>query len=78
MYIANESDLVISNSISGTNGTKGTNIVIWFQDNLQSNALTMVSNDFYVVTNRGSGTTSYQRTMSPPATPTSYMTPIPL
>ena len=57
MYIANASDIVISNSISGTNGTKGTNIVIWFQDNVQSSALTVVSNDFYVVTNRGSGTT---------------------
>ena len=74
MYLANASDIVISNSISGTNGTKGTNIVIWFQDNLQSSALTVVSNDFYVVTNRGSGTTFTTNYVTPGNTNVVYDT----
>jgi hypothetical protein len=65
MYLFNESDLIISNSISGTNGTKGTNITVWFQDNLQANVFTVVSNDYYVVTNRGSGTTFTTNYVSP-------------
>ena len=53
MYIANESDLIISNSVYGTNGTKGTNITIWFQDNLQSSALAVVPNDYIVLKTGG-------------------------
>ena len=56
MYLFNESDLIISNAASGLASTKGTNITIWFQDNQQANALTLVTNDLYVITNRGKGT----------------------
>ena len=62
VFLFNEVDLIISNSPTGLANTKGTNITIWFQDNLQANALTPITKDFYVVTNRGSGivtTTNY-------------------
>ena len=68
MYIANESNLIISNSIAGTN------ITIWFQDSLQANALTVVSNDYYVVTNRGSGTTFTTNYVTPGNTNVIYDT----
>jgi len=54
IYLFNESDLVISNSIAGTNGTQGTNITVWFQDNLQASAFTPVTNDYYALKTGGS------------------------
>jgi hypothetical protein len=54
IYLFNESDLIISNSIAGTNGTKGTNITVWFQDPNQPTALTRISNDFYALKTGGS------------------------
>ena len=53
MYLFNESDLIISNSANGLANAKGTNITIWFQDNQQANALTPVTNDFYVFNQPG-------------------------
>jgi hypothetical protein len=51
MYIANASDLIISNSSTGINGTGGTNITIWFQDPNAAGGsyLTVISNDFYAL-----------------------------
>jgi hypothetical protein len=45
MYLFNESDLIISNAANGLAGTKGTNITIWFQDNIQSTPLTQLQPD---------------------------------
>ena len=57
-YMFNASDLIISNSANGFGGTKGTNLTIWYQDPANTvTPLTQISNDFYVVTNRGTGTT---------------------
>ncbi len=63
MYLFNQSDLIISNSPNGLANAKGTNITIWFQDDQQANALTQVTQDSYVITNRGKGT----------VTPTNYV-----
>ena len=52
MYLFNQSDLIISNSPNGLANAKGTNITIWFQDDQQANALTLVTQGFYVITNR--------------------------
>lgn len=59
MYLFNASDLIISNAAAGVAGPRSsTNITIWYQDpNNSTSYLTPVTNDFYVVTNRGSGTT---------------------
>ena len=65
MYLFNESDLIISNAANGLASGKGTNITIWFQDNQQANALTPITNDVYVVTNRGSGTVTSTNYVSP-------------
>ena len=65
MYLFNESDLIISNAISGTNGTRGNNITIWFQDNQQVNALTPVTNDLYVITNSVSHSVTSTNYVSP-------------
>jgi len=65
MYLFNESDLVISNSANGLSGSRGTNITIWFQDSVQATPLTLVSNDLYVVTNRGAGTVFTTNYVSP-------------
>jgi hypothetical protein len=65
MYLFNESDLIISNSANGLASGKGTNITIWFQDNQQATALTPVTNDVYMVTNRGSGTVTSTNYVSP-------------
>ena len=61
IYLYNECDLIISNSVSGTNGNSryGTNLSIYFDDNY-SQTLTLLTNDlqwtngFIIITN-GSG-----------------------
>jgi hypothetical protein len=65
MYLFNESDLIISNSANGLSSSKGTNITIWFQDNQQATALTQVTQDFYMITNRGKGTITTTNYISP-------------
>jgi hypothetical protein len=56
MYLFNESDLIISNSINGLASAKGTNITIWFQDPnaAASGYLIPVTNDFYALKIGGS------------------------
>jgi hypothetical protein len=65
MYLFNEADLIISNSPNGLANAKGTNITIWFQDNQQATALTQVTQDFYMITNRGKGTITTTNYISP-------------
>ena len=65
VYLFNESDLIISNSANGLSSSKGTNITIWFQDNQQATALTPVTQDFYMITNRGKGTIITTNYISP-------------
>ncbi|HEX3623859.1 MAG TPA: immunoglobulin domain-containing protein [Verrucomicrobiae bacterium] len=63
-YVANFADLIISNSVSGTNGTggvsKGTNFFVYYQDVMQprnsnsknwSSSIIWVTNDYYIVSN---------------------------
>jgi hypothetical protein len=51
MYMFNEADLIISNSINGTNGAIGTNnyITIWYQNSVNATPLTQITNDFYLL-----------------------------
>ncbi len=56
VYMANAADLIISNAWNGTNGTKGTNISVYYQNgNNGPNYITPVPGDVPVATN-GSGT----------------------
>ncbi|MGD0349348.1 MAG: hypothetical protein ABSB84_03415 [Verrucomicrobiota bacterium] len=54
-YLYNECDLIISNSASGTNGKSwfGTNLSVYYSDyNNLSGRLLLLTNNFYVITNR--------------------------
>ena len=57
VYPANGADLVITNFASGTNDgiylPTGTNLIVYYQDS----SLTRLPYDFYIMTNRGAGTT---------------------
>ena len=57
IYLSNASDLIISNAYNGTNGTLGTNIVVYYQNpNDPASYLTQVQGDTLVVSNvTGSG-----------------------
>jgi len=56
IYLANASDLIVSNAFNGTNNTKGTNISVFYQNpNNGPNYIIPVSGDVPVATN-GSGT----------------------
>ena len=56
IYLFNECDILISNSVNGVANAMGTNLTVWFQDPNNSSALTQVNPDIYVVTNRTSHT----------------------
>jgi len=49
LYLANEADLLITNTPSGTNSASptGTNIFVYFQDQHNATALTLVTPDYY-------------------------------
>ena len=53
IFLFNEVDLIISNAPFGLASSRGTNITILFQDNLQTNALTPITKDFYVLKTGG-------------------------
>jgi Tfp pilus assembly protein PilX len=75
VYLYNEADLIISNSISGTNTLgggplpKGTNLTIFFQDpsfsGIATGYLTPITNDFYWYTNRSLHQALYTNYISP-------------
>jgi len=58
MYLANGADLVVSNSVSGTNVgaalLKGTNFTVYVQNSLFSPHMRQVTNDFYLLKTGGS------------------------
>jgi hypothetical protein len=68
-FLANEADLIISNSPSGTNFGNftpyGTNIFIYFQDPSKATHLTPLLSDFYIITNANLHTTFTTNYVSP-------------
>lgn len=54
VYLANAVDLIISNSVSGINSSTptGTNFTLYYQDPSKASPLILVTNDFYVITNK--------------------------
>jgi Tfp pilus assembly protein PilX len=77
VYLANASDLIISNAFFGTNwgGTpKGTNFMVYYQDpsiagnsnpKNFSSTIVWVTNDFYIITNANAKTTFITNYISP-------------
>lgn len=70
VYLANDVDLVISNSVSGTNSglaipLKGTNLFVYYQDATQAPCLTPLTPDFYIVTNAVTQKFIYTNYISP-------------
>ena len=65
IYLSNASDLIISNAYNGTNGTLGTNIVVYYQNPLDpASYLTQVPGDTLVVSNvTGSGSSKTTNTI---------------
>ncbi len=55
VYFFNQCDLIISNSIIGTNGNSvmGTNLTVFYQDQYSTNALTLVAGDVSMVLTNG-------------------------
>ena len=51
VYLENAADLIISNSINGTNGTSGTNIAVFYQNPNTSQYIQLVPGDVPVTTN---------------------------
>jgi hypothetical protein len=54
VYMANEANLIVSNAVYGTNSPSpvGTNLFVYLQDSAAAPYLTLVTNDYYVMTNR--------------------------
>ena len=48
VFLFNESDIIISNAAWGTNGCKGTNFTVWYQDKYNTPTLTQLTNDYLI------------------------------
>jgi hypothetical protein len=74
IYLANECDLIISNSMSGTNGAWGTNVTVYYQDpSAPLGPLIGLTNEMFTFSNFYTHSTNLWTTNSPnPPNKTNY------
>jgi hypothetical protein len=68
-YFANDADLFLTNFVSGTNWLGktpvGTNMILYYQDGANNPYLTQLPYDFFIITNRGTGTVFFTNSVVP-------------